>query len=125
VPPILCEYCESSDHDVHNFAYRDVDATCVRVEESINEMPDKMIETMKERIVEFSHCVNRSREDYNVYKSHSSLGCPKLEASPYDDFEPSHLARPDLHGDMPVPSLERMDGLPMSPSLGLAHEPNT
>jgi len=34
-----------------------------------------MIETMKERIAEYSQCVNHSRENYN--ESNSALGSPK------------------------------------------------
>ena len=55
VLPILCKYCESSYHDACNCPYRDyVDATCASVEKTLNEMTDKMVKTMKERIFEYS-----------------------------------------------------------------------
>jgi len=48
VPPVLCEYCESSGHDACNCPYHEyVDATCASVEKTINEMTNQMIETMK------------------------------------------------------------------------------
>jgi len=53
VPPILCDYCKSSYHNVHDCPYHDyVDATCVSLGKIINKLTDKMIETMKEKIVE-------------------------------------------------------------------------
>ena len=46
--PVLCDYCESSDHDAHTCPYRAyVDATFACFEKKINKMTDKMIETMK------------------------------------------------------------------------------
>ena len=48
VPPVLCNYCESSNHDACNCPYRAyVDAKCASVEKTINDMTDKMIENMK------------------------------------------------------------------------------
>jgi len=39
VSPILCEYCNSSDHDTCNCPYHAyVDFTCASVEKKINEM---------------------------------------------------------------------------------------
>ena len=78
IPPILCDYCESSNHTICNYPYRDyVDAACVNIEKTLNELTDKMIETMKERIVEYLQCVNRSRENYS--EPDYSLGSPKPE----------------------------------------------
>jgi len=54
----------------------------------------------------------------------SGLGSSKLEVSFYDDFEPSYLARPDLHDDMPFPSLEQESDLLMSLSSDIAPEPS-
>jgi len=55
VPLVLCDYCESSDHDVHACPYHAyVDATCASVEKKINELTGKMIEIMEERILEYS-----------------------------------------------------------------------
>jgi len=66
MPPVLCEYCDSFDHDVHTCPYRVyVDATCTSVEKNINDMIDKMIENMKVIITEYSHCFNQSRENCN------------------------------------------------------------
>jgi len=49
--PVLCEYCDSSDHSTCNCPYRAyVDAICASVEKKINELTDKMIENMKMRI---------------------------------------------------------------------------
>ena len=70
----------------------------------VNEFIDKMVETMKERIVEYSKYFNQSRENYSELDS--SLGSPKLEISLYDDFEPSYLARPNLNDVIPLHSLE-------------------
>jgi len=87
VSPALCEYCESSDHDAHACPYLDyVDAICARIEKKINEMTDKMIENMKERIVKYSHCFDRSRENYS--EPESSLGSRKPEVSPMIIFSP-------------------------------------
>jgi len=53
---ILYDCCQSSDHDVHNCNYHDyVDATCASLRKTTNELADKMIETMKKRIVEYSY----------------------------------------------------------------------
>ena len=46
---VLCDYYESFDHDVYIRPYRDfIDATCASLGKTINEMIDKMVETMKE-----------------------------------------------------------------------------
>jgi len=58
-----------------------MDATCASLRKTINELRYKMIETMKEIIVEYSPCVNQSREDYNLYESDSSLASPRPEVS--------------------------------------------
>ena len=53
VPPVLCDYCESSYHDTCTCpCWNYIDATCASVEKKINDMTDRMIETMKERIAE-------------------------------------------------------------------------
>jgi len=44
MPPILCDYCESTNHDAHtcpHHAY--VDATCASLEKKINEMTDQLL----------------------------------------------------------------------------------
>jgi len=64
-----------------------------------------MVETMKEKIVEYSHCFNHSRENCN--KSDSSLGFPKLKVILYDDFELSYLARSNLNDIIPLPNPEQ------------------
>jgi len=108
VPPFLCNYYESSDHDVHTCLYRDyVDAIYARVKKAINDMTDKMIENMKKRIAEYSLCFSHKREDINFQEPDSSLGSPKPEVSLYDDFKPSYVVRRNLNEDMPLPSLER------------------
>ena len=102
---VLCEYCDSYDHDAcycPYYAY--VDATYVSVEKKINVLTDKMIENIKVRIAEYSKCFNQSRENCN--EPDSSLGSPKFEVNIYDDFKPPYLARPDLNNDMPLPSVE-------------------
>ena len=51
VPPALCDYCKSSDHDAYNCPYHDyVDTTCANVEKTLNKLTDKMVGTIKERI---------------------------------------------------------------------------
>ena len=41
VLPILCDYCESSDHDAHTCPYcAYVDATCASFDKKINDMTD-------------------------------------------------------------------------------------
>ena len=57
-----------------------------------------MVETIKVRIAEYSHRVNQSRENYS--EPDSSLESSKLNASLYDEFEPSYFARPDLYDVM-------------------------
>ena len=47
-----------------------------------------MIEKIKERIAEYSHYFNRSRENYS--ETNSSLGSPKPEVNLHDDFESSY-----------------------------------
>jgi len=64
---------ESFDHDVHSCPYRDyADAICASLRKTIHGLIDKMIETMKERIDEYSPYFNQSREDYNLHKDDSS-----------------------------------------------------
>ena len=47
VPLLLCDYCESSYHNICDCPYHDyVDVTCTSVEKTINDMTDKMVETM-------------------------------------------------------------------------------
>ena len=74
MPHVFCDYCESSNHDAYNCPYRAyVDAICASVEKKINELINKMVETMKERIAEYSHGFNRSRENYNESDSKLKL----------------------------------------------------
>jgi len=83
--PVLCDYCESSDQDVLICPFRPyIDATRASVEKKINELTDKMIETLKVRIVEYSQCFSQSRENYSEHDS--SLGSLKPGVSLYDDF---------------------------------------
>ena len=57
--PVLCDYCESSNHDARTCPFRDyAHATCASFEKKINEMTDQMIETMKARITTCSPCSN-------------------------------------------------------------------
>ena len=112
MPPFLCNYYESSDHDVHTCLYRDyVDAIYARVKKAINDMTDKMIENMKKRIAEYSLCFSHKREDINFQEPDSSLEPPTPEVNLSDDFEPSYLARPNLKYDMPLPGLEQESDL--------------
>ena len=61
-PPILCDCCESSDYDVCNYPDTNyVDATCVSLGKTMNELTNKIIKTMNEKIVECSHCFKQSR----------------------------------------------------------------
>jgi len=62
--PMLCDYYESSYHDVLTCPFHAyVDATYASVEKQINELTDKMIENMKVRIAEHSQCFKQSREN--------------------------------------------------------------
>jgi len=55
MPPILCEYCESSDHDAHTCPFRAyLDATCASFEKKINEMTDQMIDDESKNCCMFS-----------------------------------------------------------------------
>jgi len=47
----------------------------------MKDVNDKMVEAMTNKIVEYSHCFNQSREDYNMYKFDSSLGSPNSKVS--------------------------------------------
>ena len=98
MPPILSDYCESCGHGTCNCPYRDyVDTTHASVENTINEMTDKMVKTIKQIIAEYFHYFNHSREDTNLIELDSSLGSPKSKVSIYDDFESSYLARLNLN----------------------------
>ena len=56
--PVMGYYCESSGHDVVTCPFCTyIDATRASVEKKINELIDKMIENMKERIPEYSQCL--------------------------------------------------------------------
>jgi len=126
VSPILCDYYESSDHNVHNCPFRDyVDATCVRLEKTINKLTDKMIKTMKEKIVDYSHCFNQRMEDSNLHKLESNLASLEPVVSLYDDFEHSIQVRLDSHNDMPFSSLEQKSNHSLSLSPDLALEPSS
>ena len=66
LPPGFHYYCDFCDHDVYTCPYRNyIDATCTRVEKTINELTDKMAKNMKKRMVEYFHCFNQSRENCN------------------------------------------------------------
>jgi len=122
-PLVLCDYCESSDHDVHTCPYRAyVDATSASAKKMINELTDKMVETVKEKIAEYSYYFSHNREDTNLYRPDFSLGSPKPEVSLYDDFESSYLTRPNLNDAMCLASLEKESDLSLSLSYDLAPE---
>jgi len=55
----------------------------------INNLIGKMREIMKEKIIEYSHCFNQSREDSNLRELDSSLGSLEPAISLYDDFKSS------------------------------------
>jgi len=121
---VLRYYCKSSDHDVYNFPYRDyIDATCTSLGKTINELINKMVGTMRERIIEYFPCFNHSRENYN--EPNSCLRYPKHKVSLYDDFDPFYLVRPTLHDVMSFASLEQASGPSMSLSPDLAPKPNS
>jgi len=106
MPLVLYDYCKSSDHDACNYAYRDyIDATCASDKKAINGMTNQMVETMKQRIAEYSHCFSHSGEDTNLHEPSSSLGTPNLRVSLYDDLSPLILL--GLNDVMPLSSLER------------------
>jgi len=119
VPPVLCAYCESSYHDAYSCPYCNyVDATCASIEQRLNALTNKVLETMNKRTPEYSHSFNQSRERCDEFDS--SLGSLKLAVSLYDDFEPSYQSRPNLHDVLPLPGLERESDLSMSLSPNLA-----
>jgi len=119
VSPILCDYCESLDHDAYICPFcAYVDATCASFEKKITDMTDQIIETMKARIAACSPCCTQNRGTYS--EINASLGSPKLDISLYDDFEPSYSARPELNENMPLPNLELESDLPTSLSSDLA-----
>jgi len=62
VPPVLCNYYESSDHAACTCPYRDLDANYASMEKGLNELTDKVMEILKSRITEHSHCFNQNRE---------------------------------------------------------------
>jgi len=86
VSPVLYDYYESSNHGACNCPYCDyVHTTCASVGKTINDMTDKMIESIKKRIAEYSHC-SCSREDINLQEPDSRLGSSKPAVSLYADF---------------------------------------
>ena len=59
MPPVLCNYCESSDHDAYTYPFHAyVDATCASFE---TKMTNQMIETTKAIIAVCSQCSNKNR----------------------------------------------------------------
>ena len=102
-PPILCDYCKSSDHAAYICPYRDFDANYASMKKRLNELTDKVMEIMKARIPKYSHCFNQNREQCN--ESDSNLGSLKREVSLSDDFEPSYQSRPHLYDAQPLPNL--------------------
>ena len=124
--PILCDYCNSSDHNVHNCRYHDyVNATCMSLGKTIDKLTDEIIETMKEKIIEYSHCFNQSMEDSNLLEPDSNLGSLEPTVNLYDDFEHSIQVRLDSQNDMPFSSLEEESNHSLSLSLDLALEPSS
>lgn len=118
MPPVLCDYCEFPDHDAYTCPYRDyIDVTCASFEKKINEMTEKMVETMKLRIAEYSQCFNQIRETSSEIDS--SLGFPKPDISLYEDSEPSYSARLDSNESMLLPSLGQEHDPPTSLSADL------
>ena len=106
MPPVLCDYCESPDHDASACPYRDyIDGTCASFEKKINDMTEKMIETMKLRFAEYSQCFVQNREPSSEIDS--GLRSPKLDVDLCDVFERSYFTRPDLNENMCLPSLEQ------------------
>ena len=65
MPPVLCDYCESSDYAAYTCPYHDFDANYASMEKRLNELTDKMIENMKVRITKHSHCFNQNMEQCN------------------------------------------------------------
>ena len=64
----MCDHCESG-HDVHKCLYCDYfEAQYARIEKTMKDMIVKMIETMKERIAQYSHCFSQSMEDKNLHE---------------------------------------------------------
>jgi len=64
-----------------------------------------MMETMKVRIAEYSHCFDKNRETSSEIDS--SLGSSKLDISLYDDFELSYSGSPNLNEKMCSPNLDQ------------------
>jgi len=64
------------DHDNSNYSYYVLDAHCVNLEVLMNDMSDKMIETVKENM--FS-CFNQLKGDDNVLGPNFSLEPPRHE----------------------------------------------
>ena len=92
VPPVLCDYCESSNHNACNYPYRAyIDAKCASVKKTINALTNRMLETMKVRIAKYSQCFTQSRE--NCSEPDSSLGSPEHVVGLDDDFGPSYRSR--------------------------------
>ena len=61
MPHVLYDYCESADYNAYNCPYHIyMDATCEILGKTRNEMTDKTVETMKEKIVEYSEYLHRA-----------------------------------------------------------------
>jgi len=119
MPPVLCDYCESPDHNAYTCPFRTyVDAICASFEKKINDMTDQMVETMKKRLTDYYQCFNQNRETYS--EINASLGSPTLDISLYDDFEPSYSYKSNSNEHMPLPNLELERDLPTSLSTDLA-----
>ena len=117
---MLCDYCESSNHDVLTCLFCPyIDAISTSVEKK-KELTDKMTENLKLRIAEYSQCFSQSRENY--CEPDSNLGSPKPGVSLSDDFKPSYSAKPPLNEEMPLPSLDLESDFPLSLPPTLAPE---
>jgi len=95
-----------------------VDATCASIERKINELTDKMVETMKKRIAKYSQYFNQSSK--NCIEPDSILGSPESAVSLHDDFDPSNQSRAHSNGNMPLHNLEQQSDLHTSLSPDIA-----
>jgi len=78
-PLDACSYCQSFNHDVNSCPSYDVfNESCARL--------NALIETTKERR---EHFISEMREFGLLHETDLSLPIPRLESSPYDDYEAS------------------------------------
>ena len=93
-----------------------VDVACTSIGKIINELTNKMMETMKAKV---SHYFNHIGKNVSLHETNSSLRFIESTVSLYDNFESSIRSRFDLHDNMSFANLEQENDLKLA-HLGMS-----